>query len=432
MSLINQVLRDLQSRQVYPPVTGFQSQIKPVKFESRRIASISLVVGVILLAAITLSIFLPLENEPAQIETVLSESLVVPDNLVVEGRDVTTVHLASVRLVGTEESSRLLLEFSQPPASRPEIVIVDRLMTVTFPEQMVPASQLPLLRIKNDLVDSLHLSMIDHLWQLQAFFSTDVRIETLIIEADTLHGERLVFDFFPVAGKAQKKDRSVTALAPPVTMAKKNSEAKVLDTVVKKSRTMSPGEQAEDLYQRGVKAAKGSQRQDSLRYWQQALRIQPEHLLARKQSILALIATNRSLTDSLFSEGLILHDPLALRKWYARALLPVAGAADAAAILNGQEVSVAQDPEFRALQAGLWQQSGNYTRARLAYLDLLQMFPAKGLYLFGLAVSYDQLAEHEKAIEVYRRALKSDLDADLKSYSQLRLDALKQTRGAGN
>lgn len=432
MSLVNQVLRDLQRRQVYPVTTGLQSQIRPVVEGHNRITSGLLVLGVILLGAISAIYFLPHAEAPVHIEPVVQPPLTVHNTLPVNDIGFWGAKLSSVRLSGSEAHSRLVLEFSKPIQLLEKVLFAEHKMTVLLPDLIAPIIPLPQPAAGIFLFKSLNLVQIDNLWRFQVDFSTNVRVETLKLEADALHGERWVFDIYPVKIQVEKKEQFIPTLDAPVERMQKEIKPKPIESVTKNLRTQSPGEIAENFYQRGVLASKEQRKHDAVKFWQQALRLQPEHILARKELILALITANRSLANGLYAEGLALYDPLDLRKWYARALLPVAGAVEAAAILSGQEVSVAEDTEYVALQAGLWQQAGDYTRSRQAYLDLLQEFPTKGLYVFGLAVAHDQLAEQEKAIESYQKALNSDLSVDLKSYSNKRMAALAQTRGAGH
>jgi Tfp pilus assembly protein PilF len=352
--------------------------------------------------------------------------------VVEESGGINVAQLAAVRLTGDATSSRLLLEFSRPSGQSASVSLAEQRMTVRLPERMTPASVLPRLRIQNALVSSVDLLQVDQHWQIQVSFATEVRVEKMILEADAQYGERLAFDIFPLTEIPQETVQQNPPQIPVVAKKDIPEEIPVREKVVKQVLIVSPAEQAEDFYQRGLKAARGDQPQTAMTLWQKALRSQPEHILARKQLIRSLIPAHRNQADRLFSEGLNLHPPLELRKWYARALLPVFGAAQAAEILDVQQVSAAEDAEYKALQAGLWQQTGDYSRSRQGYFDLLQLFPDKGIYWFGLAVAHDQLAEPVNAVTAYRRALQRDLETELSNYSQLRIDALSQTRGAGN
>jgi tetratricopeptide (TPR) repeat protein len=424
MSLINQVLRDLQSRQVEPPVSGLQGQIRPVITGNSRFRPGLLLLAVVLPIALSLSL-LPGAEQSVSLESFAHQPpLVSDDSPAAHNKEFSGVHLAGLRLVDAQDSSRLLLEFSQPLGLAVNVLIDDRQMTVLLPESVTPARQLSQPELEHALVNRLDLLQVDRLWQLQVHFSAAVRVEELILKADDLHGERLVFDIYPQVVEVEEAVAEIAAMPAAVTRKPERLKPNISKSLTKKTRIPTLTEQAEDFYRRGVEAAKGVRTQDSLKYWRRTLRLQPGHLQARKRLILALLKTNPGQANALFAESLILHDPLELRKWYARTLLPIVGAARAVDVLDDQKVSVTQDAEYRALQAALWQQSGDYSRSHQAYLELLREFPANGLYLFGLAVAIDQLSMRDGAISAYRRALQADLATDLQSYSRERIESL--------
>ncbi len=435
MSLINQVLRDLQDRQVAAPSVGLQEQIHPVRKQNHRFGLLPLLLGGFVLAASSLQISLPREiwkdrsGGTVQVP-VVSEAPDVEVKTVDAG--VASNRLAAVRLKSSARASRLLLEFSQTSNQIPAIQIGARMMRILLPGLIPDIETLPQPLANNPLIGHLNLLQRNQIWQLEVLFKTDVAVESLVLEADALHGERLAIDIFKQLDSTVEVVSSPPFSAADITQERKSKKNKPGPTVEKRDRIHSLQEKAGILYRQGKELAGKGQLSRAVQRWAQVLRLDPGHLQARKQLILALLPVDRRRADRLFKGGVALHKPLEFRKWYARALLPLAGPVEAASILDGVSVSSAEDAEYRALQAGLWQQGGFYPRAQIAYLELLQQFPDNGLYRFGLAVALDQQSEEISALDAYRKAVEAGLELNLQAYAQGRIKVLSGVTGAGS
>lgn len=435
MSLINQVLRDLEERKAPPSGSGMPTEVRPFGAQPRSYALLVLLLGGGLLIAAGLH-YLALPQGVAvgfketPVQGPLEKTVPLPAVSVEPARTLPN-RLAAIRAQHSAEATRLLLEFSQAAISAPDISLAERRMRVLLPGIVLDAAQLPQLEGESPLIERLDWVPRDGLWQLELLFKADVRFDRLMLAADAFHGERLAIDIFPQTPASldpveKTAPSGVAAVLPPVT------KPLPVATLEKQERILTAQEKADNLFQRGVAAAREQQAQTALRYWQQALEQLPEHLQARKQLIMTLLPIDQTRADKYFSDGLTLHDSRALRKWYARELLPVAGPAKAAAILGTQEVSAAEDAEYRALQAGLWQQSGDYAQAERAYLDLLAFAPDSSLYRFGLAVALDQQGDASAALESYREAVATGLGHQLQAYAQSRIEALVTLSGDRN
>lgn len=436
MSLINQVLCDLQGRQASCGDISLRAQIRPVLSGRRRLYLVPLLVCGVLATLLCLQLLFPQAGNYSSADEkgvdFTPDKVSLPETAKNDPLGGMRRLLAAVQFKTAEKYSRLLIEFSQPSALPLEVQVVDRRMTILLPGLIPDIQQLPQPGANDALVSHLELLRRDRLWQLEVLFKADVRVEELSLAADRLHGERLIVDIFP-------QFVETVAITIPALISKDKSEqepeVKRLQPaaeVAKQVRVLTEAEQADEYFLRGLESARNQQMQSAMQYWQQALRLRPEHLQVRKQLILGFLPINRGLADDLFTAGLMLHEPSELHKWYARAVLPIEGAAAAVAILDGHQVSVDEDEEYRALQAGLWQQAGNYPRSMKGYLELLQSFPDNSLYLFGLALALDQQAKEQDALESYRKALDSGLESELKTYARTRIEVLVTNVGAGN
>ncbi len=431
MSLMNQVLRDLQQRQIAPAEAGLQAQVIPVATPARYLmASCVLLVGILLILIVLRLFAFDFGESPNSVGGISNPSV---ESEITESAVMAAlpgVHLTAVRLVTASNYSRLLIEFSQAPGLEPEMLMDGRRMRILFPELITTAQQLPQPGVNDSLVRHLSLLKVDHLWQLQVEFNTDVRVETVPIKADLLHGERLAFDFFPLSPEVpliEKNESVPVSVSLPEEISKKVTAAPVL---TKQRHLPTSLEKAQDLYHKGIAATQKEHQEAALGFWLHALRLQPKHLMARKRAIIALLPSDRGQADYLFSIGMAVHSSLDFRKWYARTLLSLAGPAQAITVLTEQNVDVKEDAEYIALQAALWQQTGEYSKSQRAYRELLGSFPEKEIYLFGFAVALDQQAKGTEALSYYRRAL-NGLKGHPQRYARQRIEDLAAS-GAGN
>lgn len=436
MSLINQVLRDLQGRQVAQTDTGLQAQISPVASGRRRFYLIpTLLIGVFLVVVGMYVLPLSGVRDSPSVKPIVPLPAVAVSPPVVPGNEQPPIpvnRLAAVRLQSGSETSRLVLEFSQVHKTEPVFLAEGRQLKVLLPDLVSDIRHLPQPPAEDSLISSLDLLALDNGWQLLLRFKTEVQTEKLLIAADALHGERWAIDVFAQVAPVPEVVPSMPVSIAATTQTPESKSVKPVTSMTKQDPALTIQEQASGLYQSGIMAEQNRQMQSATQYWKQTLSLVPEHIQARKKLIIAMVKNERSQADELFNEGLVLHDPLKLRKWYARTLLPVAGVVAASAVLDKEVVNAAVDAEYRALQAGLWQQAGEFERSGEAYRDLLRHAPHNSLYRLGLAISLDQQVQTIKADEAYRMALNDGLPSNLQRYALSRIEALTLTTGVQN
>ncbi|WP_020675472.1 tetratricopeptide repeat protein [Geopsychrobacter electrodiphilus] len=442
MSLLNQVLRDLQQRQASLSDTGIAPIVYSEASHRRRIFLFLFILMALVLAFGATRMYL--SHGPATPVPTIGQPALPVDNLPLGVADALVQprynQLQMIRLLQSSDSSRLLLEFAAAQNKMPEMLLDGRVLRIFITEIAVRAPQLPRVD-PHGLIRDMDLSWQDHVWQLQLKFNTDVRTQKLVLAADGLHGERLAIDIFPLSAPVKTPVRGA-ALTTAVTRAPRPVMRPVAAPVivhaavpeaqvVKKNYVQTQAERAEELYQHGLSAVRQQKFEQASILWQQTLDLAPGHLQARKNLIRVVLPHDRARADALFAAGLLLHDPLALRKWYARILLPIYGPAVAVTVLDAPLGQGTNDPVYRALQAGFWLQAGNFEQAREAYLALLRHNQTNALYRFGLAVALDQLQQNT-ALQAYRSAVKGDLPPNLNTYALSRIEGLSTGNGAGN
>lgn len=107
---------------------------------------------------------------------------------------------------------------------------------------------------------------------------------------------------------------------------------------------------------------------------------------------------------ALLEAGLRRSPDPALAKALGRLLLETGDARRAAVVLAKQPPAVRDDPAYTALLAAAWQQSGQPAQAAAAYQALLRHDSTVAQWWLGLAVAQQALGEKANALTSFRRA----------------------------
>lgn len=205
-------------------------------------------------------------------------------------------------------------------------------------------------------------------------------------------------------------------------------EAQVAVTRPSKSRATTPFGRAEEAYLDGKWALSQGRTGLAINSLQNALDHYPGHLPARELLADVLVKSGETIEAmSLLNIGLeIAPDYIVFKKKYARLLINQ-GDEDAAAkvLLKGGLPSVEEDPEAHVMLASLYQSLGEPFLAAQTYRNLLIAWPQTGAFWVGLGGALEGQKLPEEAIACYQRALKTkNLRKDLSQYAKKRLSVL--------
>lgn len=155
-----------------------------------------------------------------------------------------------------------------------------------------------------------------------------------------------------------------------------------------------------------------------------ALALEPERESAQRGLLAALLATGREAEAETLLRGI---EPA--RPWraeaLARLLMQREQAAEAAAALEAALPQAADEAGYLALLAAVYQRLGRHQDAAELYLGLVRLAPDRGVWWMGLALALEGQGEPARARDAYRRALRAGgLDAEVESYVRGRLQAL--------
>lgn len=190
----------------------------------------------------------------------------------------------------------------------------------------------------------------------------------------------------------------------------------------------TPYGRAEEAYLDGLWALEKGHPLVAAKAFRAALAIYPGHLQARLVLAETLAGDGQAGEAMLIlSEGLeIAPDYAPFKKSYAR-LLMAKGDPDAAlgVLLRNGLPAIEDDPETHVILASLYQKVGEPFLAAQTYRNLLVVWPQTGAFWVGLGSVLENQKLWKDAIDCYRRALKTDnLRDDLSAYARKRLKEL--------
>lgn len=338
--------------------------------------------------------------------------------------------LTSLLNLGVLESAtvtRLLLEFEQRPEYEWSFVDQEKTHLKVMLPQVAMRADLVLPAISGPLLKKIGLQQGQDGLQLSVYVADRVELKTLELPSDPFHGQRLLLEFSRPQVLAEENQKIETIVARPVDKGAVADKSK-LNRVSRKTPNLTREEQAALAYQGALVKLQNEDSQAAEALLAHALILQPRLLDARLQLIELLQTQQRgNEAESQMLLGLQLHpDNPGLRKGYARRLLAAGSFSEAINTLQAEpRPEVADDLEYHALLAALFQEAGEHQLAITAYRHLLGYRPQESLWWMGLAISLDQSGASVKAKDAYTQAISlPGLRPDLQDYIHNRLQQL--------
>lgn len=199
----------------------------------------------------------------------------------------------------------------------------------------------------------------------------------------------------------------------------------VAEGVSKKVEPLALDQQAfllgmEELQRRNLNAAQAA--------FEQTLQINPQMADARMQLVdLLFLRGQVKQAEAQLRQGQdVSSDNIPLRKQFVRFLLQQQRSLEAIGLLQSKpKPAIAEDLEYHALLAAALQESAQFKKAGELYRQLVTLRPQQPVWWMGLAISMDQSGISRQARIAYERAAAlPGLSPDLHNYIQSRLQAL--------
>ncbi|MDH5436911.1 MAG: tetratricopeptide repeat protein [Gammaproteobacteria bacterium] len=197
---------------------------------------------------------------------------------------------------------------------------------------------------------------------------------------------------------------------------------------IKKDKPLSHNAQAEVNYQTAVHQLKIGHFSLALQSLKDSLNLDNKHIAAR--DLLAnLLVRNQRMDEALvvLSDGIDLYPyQLEFVQLYARVLAEKGLIEPALQALERISPDLATESDYHALRATLYQKLGRYEVAIKIYQDVLRIKADKGRWWMGLALSLESQGDLASAQKAYRNAmLTSDLNYRMKNFAEQKAKELE-------
>ena len=247
----------------------------------------------------------------------------------------------------------------------------------------------------------------------------------------------------PVAGEQSQVDNSVLLVEVKQEPADRNKPSSVAkrqqsaveapvethseESINKTVRPLTSEQQSQLAFQRAVKMLGRGKQQAAESALEEALSFEASHLKARETLAALLLNTGRvSEAANTLREGLqLMSGATPLAKLYARILVDQGESAAAVAVLEKARPTVSAEPDYYALLAALYRQVGKHAQASQVYQQILTIRPGVASWWMGLGLSQEAMGENQQAREAFQRAQRAGgLGAEVLKYVQSRILAL--------
>ncbi|MDO2949924.1 tetratricopeptide repeat protein [Aeromonas simiae] len=201
----------------------------------------------------------------------------------------------------------------------------------------------------------------------------------------------------------QEEDALAAEMVPPTPATKKVKPKNQLSI---QPVELSAAQRSELAERRAATALARGDLQEAERQYGDLLSEQPDHVEARKQLAALLYGQERyEEAQKSLLEGLRVHPAQAdFRLLLARMAIAQQQPLQALDWLAGARPSIAQNLDYYATWAALAQDAGHTAEARQLYLDLLHQRPDEGRWWLGLGIAEETLGNTAQALEAYRNA----------------------------
>jgi MSHA biogenesis protein MshN len=189
-------------------------------------------------------------------------------------------------------------------------------------------------------------------------------------------------------------------------------------------KKISPQQHAENEYSKANRAVQEGRINDALAGYEGVLRLEPLHHAARQALVGVLLRLKRNGdAESVLQDGLR-RDPHQVPFAMLLARLQVERGAVALALETLQKTlpSAEGQGDYQAFMAALLQRLNRHDEAVSHYQIALKLLPNNGIWLMGMGISLQALQRKEDARNAYQRALASNsLNAQLQAFVQNKL-----------
>lgn len=183
-------------------------------------------------------------------------------------------------------------------------------------------------------------------------------------------------------------------------------------------------------YQAALLDAEGGHYQSAIQHLTSLLKIDAGFKDARASLTALLIDQGNQLKAKQIVDAGLNESPnhIPFIELKARILAAEGKPKQALTLLQTASPRLEENPDYHAFVAAMYEQNNNYTLAAALYRQLLALNNSNSSWWFGLGVSLDKLGKKQAAIQAYNKATaEGHLNADSLAYLQNRLQLLQET-----
>lgn len=234
----------------------------------------------------------------------------------------------------------------------------------------------------------------------------------------------------PAADPAPAEMPEVKSIARPKPVAPTEAPSDPSGAIDKKMRESTPAERAELAFRKGVAQIQEGRAHAAELDFREALAQNPSHQAARQALLGLLIDSGRNNEAEELLRKALSNDPRQPRIAMVLARLEVERGEVAGAIntMVAALPYVQSDPPFYAFLAAMLQREGRHREAADYYRTALRVTPGNGVWMMGLAISLRATNQLADARDAFQRALDSkQLTPELQEFVTKQLRELSVT-----
>ncbi len=380
MSLINQMLRDLESRRTTPAMAG--GGVAPLALAAQRAAD-------------------PRATDAPVQRTDAGRSGGVHRWMI------AVIALLLVLLGLLLWSSQPPWQENMPPVNTAAADPVARVPVVAMTvEPVIPVSDTPAEPVASVPVTPTEPSASVSVMSVEP----DAAVEKIVVEppprpvpVGAPTSQSPILSPEPSTSRPETRVQSASKPSLPVAPV----QAPAADTLVnKRIRPLNNEQRAEQTLRRGVGLLGQGRQAEAEQALREALQMDPRQLRAR-ETLAALYFNSGRLSEAqaLLAEGVRLSPRAAgLVQFYARLMADQGELDTALTALQRARPPLEENPDYHALLAALYQRAGRHEPAAWTYRQLLAQRGTQAAWWMGLGISLEALGDTAPALEAYVKA----------------------------
>lgn len=197
----------------------------------------------------------------------------------------------------------------------------------------------------------------------------------------------------------------------------------------KKLRPLNSKQLAEIAYNKGYKLLQRGSMHNGKEYLRKALSLYIPHIKSREMLAGIYIKSGNLISAAeLLREGVqVVPEYPLFAQLYARVLLEQNNPQLAVRVLERGASVMAVEPDYHALLAATYQRVNQHQKSVELYLKLVKIRRNEGVWWLGLAISLEKTGKNKQALEAYQRAQKTgSLKSGLVKFTNNRVSALRE------